>query len=80
MFFNSNGDYAYFATQTFPYITGCFGPGNYPNASVNCSTNAVSSYTKSKYAGQAVSTFNSEKLVLVYTIIFLMIMDTLLEQ
>jgi hypothetical protein len=79
MFFNSNGDYAYFATQTFPYITGCFGPGNYPSVSVNCSTNAPSSYTKSKYAGKAVSTFSSSKLVLVYTIIFLMIMGSLLE-
>lgn len=80
MFYNSNGDYGYFATQTFPYITGCFGPGNYPSASVNCSTNAPSSYTKSKYAGQAVSTFGNVKFVLVYTITFLMIMGTLVEQ
>jgi hypothetical protein len=80
MFYNSNGDYAYFATQTFPYITGCFGPGSYPNASVNCSTNAPSSYTKSTYAGQAVSTFSSAKLVLVYAITFLMTMCTLLGQ
>ncbi|CAF4413983.1 unnamed protein product, partial [Rotaria socialis] len=77
MFYNSNGDYAYFATQTFPYMTGCFGPGNYPNVSVNCSSNAPSSYTKSKYAGHAVSTFSSETLVLVYTITFLMTMVTL---
>ncbi|CAF1535037.1 unnamed protein product, partial [Didymodactylos carnosus] len=33
MFYDSIGNYAYFATQTFPYITGCFGPGNYPSFS-----------------------------------------------
>ena len=73
MFYNSNSDHAYFATQTFPYVTGCFGPGSYPNASVNCSTNAPSSYTKSKYAGQASSIFIRSKLVFIYTIIFLML-------
>ncbi|CAF1375564.1 unnamed protein product [Didymodactylos carnosus] len=28
MFYDSIGNYAYFATTTYPYITGCFGPGN----------------------------------------------------
>jgi hypothetical protein len=80
MFFNSNGDYAYFATQTYPYITGCFGPGNYPTGlTLNCTTNGPSTYTKSKYAGHAMSTFNSGKLVLVCTITFLMIMGTFLN-
>ncbi|CAF1502836.1 unnamed protein product [Adineta steineri] len=50
MFHDSIGNYGYFATQTYPYITGCFGPGNYPTATVNCSTNAPSSYSKSIYA------------------------------
>ncbi|CAF1361174.1 unnamed protein product, partial [Didymodactylos carnosus] len=26
MFYDSIGNYGYFATQTFPYLTGCFGP------------------------------------------------------
>ncbi|CAF1075328.1 unnamed protein product [Rotaria sordida] len=51
MFYNSAGEYAYFTTRKFPYITGCFGPGNYPSFSVNCSTNAPSSYSMSSYAG-----------------------------
>lgn len=80
MFYNSNGDYGYFATQTFPYITGCFGPGSYPSVSVNCSTNAPSSYTKSKYAGHAMSTFSSSKLLIVYAINFVMIMHRLTKQ
>ncbi|CAF3573351.1 unnamed protein product [Rotaria socialis] len=50
MFYDSIGNYAYFATRKFPYITGCYGPGNYPSVSVNCSTNAPSSYTMSSYA------------------------------
>ena len=28
MFYDSIGNYGYFATTTYPYITGCFGPGN----------------------------------------------------
>ncbi|CAF0969399.1 unnamed protein product [Adineta steineri] len=50
MFYDSIGNYAYFATTTYPYITGCFGPGNYPNAKPNCTANPVQSYTKSSYA------------------------------
>jgi hypothetical protein len=50
MFFDSIGNYGYFATTTYPYITGCFGPGNYPNTTPNCTTNPPTSYTMSKYA------------------------------
>ncbi|CAF1228176.1 unnamed protein product [Adineta steineri] len=50
MFYDSIGNYAYFATTTYPYITGCFGPANYPNAKPNCTTNPAQSYTKSIYA------------------------------
>ena len=28
MFHDATGNYGYFATQKFPYITGCFGPAN----------------------------------------------------
>ncbi|CAF4448156.1 unnamed protein product [Rotaria socialis] len=56
MFNDSIGNYGYFVTRTYPYVTGCFGPGNYPNASVNCSTNAPSSYSKSVYALNLIST------------------------
>jgi len=51
MFHDSIGNYGYFATSTYPYITGCFGPGNYPTGvSLNCTTNGPSSWTKSIYA------------------------------
>ena len=50
MFHDNIGNYGYFITQTFPYITGCFGPGNYPNFSPNCTTNGVTNYTKSSFA------------------------------
>ncbi|CAF1214715.1 unnamed protein product [Adineta steineri] len=50
MFYDSIGNYAYFATTTYPYITGCFGPANYPNAKPNCTSNPAQSYTKSIYA------------------------------
>ena len=50
MFYDSIGNYAYFATTTYPYITGCFGPGNYPNFQPNCTTNPALRYTKSSYA------------------------------
>ncbi len=50
MFYDSIGNYAYFATTKFPYITGCFGPGNYPSFGPNCTTNGQTSYTKSIYA------------------------------
>ena len=50
MFYDSIGNYAYFATSTYPYLVGCFGPGNYPSFGPNCTTNGVSSYTMSTYA------------------------------
>jgi hypothetical protein len=51
MFFDSIGNYGYFATNTFPYIIGCFGPSNYPDKLVpNCTTNPPSYYTKSYHA------------------------------
>ncbi|UJR25030.1 hypothetical protein I4U23_006390 [Adineta vaga] len=50
MFYDSIGNYGYFATTKFPYITGCFGPGNYPSFGPTCTTNGQSSYTMSKYA------------------------------
>ncbi len=50
MFYDSIGNYAYFATSTYPYMVGCFGPGNYPSFGPNCTTNGVSSYNMSSYA------------------------------
>ena len=50
MFYDTIGNYGYFATSTYPYITGCFGPGNYPSVGPSCTTNGVSSYTMSSYA------------------------------
>jgi hypothetical protein len=50
MFYDSIGNYAYFATNKYPYITGCFGPGNYPSFGPNCTTNGQSSYSMSIYA------------------------------
>ncbi|CAF1335310.1 unnamed protein product [Adineta steineri] len=50
MFYDSIGNYAYFATSTYPYIVGCFGPGNYPSFGPNCTTNGVSTYNMSSYA------------------------------
>ncbi|CAF1140539.1 unnamed protein product [Adineta ricciae] len=50
MFHDSNGNYAYFATSTYPYLVGCFGPANYPSFGPNCTTNGPSSYTMSSYA------------------------------
>ena len=50
MFYDSNGNYGYFATTKFPYIMSCFGPGNYPSFGPNCTRNGVSSYTMSHYA------------------------------
>ncbi|CAF1131715.1 unnamed protein product [Adineta steineri] len=50
MFYDSIGNYAYFATSTYPYLVGCFGPGNYPSFAPNCTTNGVSSYNMSSYA------------------------------
>jgi hypothetical protein len=50
MFYDSFGNYAYFATTKYPYITGCFGPGNYPSFGPTCTSNGQSSYTMSTYA------------------------------
>src|SRR6202020_871258 len=50
MFYDSIGNYAYFATSTYPYLVGCFGPGNYPSFSPNCTTNGASFYNMSSYA------------------------------
>lgn len=50
MFYDSMGNYAYFATRTYPYVVGCFGPGNYPTFLPNCTTNAPAAYNKSIYA------------------------------
>ncbi|CAF0827796.1 unnamed protein product [Adineta ricciae] len=50
MFYDSSGDYAYFATTKYPYITGCFGPSNYPSVGPSCTTNGQQSYTMSSYA------------------------------
>ena len=55
MFYDSIGNYAYFATTTYPYITGCFGPGNYPSFKPNCTTNPAAAYTKSSYAASFTS-------------------------
>ncbi len=55
MFYDSIGNYAYFATSTYPYLVGCFGPANYPSFGPNCTTNGVSSYTMSSYASSFAS-------------------------
>ena len=34
-----NGYYGYVATTFHPYFVGCWGPGNYPAFSAQCSTN-----------------------------------------
>ena len=50
MFYDSIGNYAYFATSTYPYLVGCFGPENYPSFGPNCTINRPSNYTISSYA------------------------------
>jgi hypothetical protein len=47
MFYDSIGNYAYFATTTttYPYITGCFRLANHPNFKPNSTTNPAASYT-----------------------------------
>ena len=50
MFHDSTGNYGYFATSTYPYLVGCFGPGNYPSFGPNCTTNGPISYTMSSFA------------------------------
>ena len=53
MFHDSTGNYGYFATRTYPYLTGCFGPGNYPNFTPNCTTNPPTGYSRSSYASSS---------------------------
>ena len=60
MFYDSIGNYGYFATTTYPYVTGCFGPGNYPNVTPNCTTNPATAYTKSSYAISFTTSNSSE--------------------
>ena len=59
MFYDSIGNYAYFATSTYPYLVGCFGPGNYPACGPNCTTNGASSYSMSSYAAAFVGNLTS---------------------
>ena len=59
MFHDSTGNYGYFATSTYPYLVGCFGPGNYPSFGPNCTTNGASSYTMSSYAISFLNSTNS---------------------
>ena len=67
MFYDSIGNYAYFATSTYPYLTGCFGPGNYPSFGPNCTTNGVPSYTMSRFAMSFLSR-NSTNPTTAYTV------------
>jgi hypothetical protein len=63
MFYDSIGNYAYFATSTYPYLVGCFGPGNYPACGPNCTTNGVSSYSMSSHAATFVGNLTSSNAV-----------------
>jgi hypothetical protein len=63
MFYDSIGNYAYFATSTYPYLVGCFGPGNYPACGPNCTTNGVSSYSMSSHAAAFVGNLTSSNAV-----------------
>ena len=73
MFYDSIGNYGYFVTSTYPYITGCFGPGNYPSFAPNCTTNGVTRYSMSSYASTFVSSANSDS-----TIYFMSLMLSLI--
>jgi len=55
MFYDNIGNYGYFATSTYPYLVGCFGPANYPSFGPNCTSNGVSSYSMSSFAASFVS-------------------------
>lgn len=50
--FLSDGSYAYVATQTFPYIVGCWGPANNQlmPVSSSCSTNSCGQLDDSNWA------------------------------
>lgn len=56
VFYDSIGNYAYFATQTYPYLIGCFGSGNYPSILPTCTTNPPSLYTMSSFVSSNAST------------------------
>jgi hypothetical protein len=71
MFFDSIGNYGYFVTNTFPYIIGCFGPGNYPKDLLpNCTTNPPTNYKKSIYAEQFTTSI-SDRLIITFKFVFL---------
>jgi predicted outer membrane repeat protein len=36
--------YGYFARTTFPYVVGCYGPGNYPQVYPSCTSNPPPAY------------------------------------
>jgi hypothetical protein len=40
-----DGTYQYYATDTFPYLIGCYGPGVYDAPTPNCTTNPSTSST-----------------------------------
>jgi hypothetical protein len=77
MFYDSIGNYAYFATTTYPDITGCFEPGNYPNFLPNCTTNPPTSYIKSSFA-TSFSTSSGAALNIQIISFFMMLQYTLI--
>ena len=47
--FDRDGDksedvYGYFSRKTFPYVVGCFGPGNYPQVLPSCTSSPPTAY------------------------------------
>jgi hypothetical protein len=71
MFFDSIGNYGYFVTGSFPYVIGCYGPGNYPtNILPSCTENPPMNYTKSIYAGQF-TTITSDTSLVSFNFVFL---------
>jgi hypothetical protein len=74
MFYDAIGNYAYFATSTYPYVVGCFGPGNYPSFGPNCTTNGVSSYSMSSYAKSFLASSTNVRLYLNNIVLLLCIM------
>mmetsp|Transcript_107713 Transcript_107713/g.246699 ORF Transcript_107713/g.246699 Transcript_107713/m.246699 type:complete len:402 (+) Transcript_107713:502-1707(+) len=42
-----DGTYSYVGSETFPYYSGCFGPGNYPAFQPACTTNGLAAYIAS---------------------------------
>jgi hypothetical protein len=75
-FHDTIGNYGYFATRTFPYITGCFGPGNYPSVLPNCTTNPPSGYAKLSFtSGSSLPTQKTELInqMTVYSFAFIIL-------